>query len=270
MKRSKKSVALLLSGLAIVGLAFGATLVLPASTQAAGMFGQAAPSAERQFPFPDRSVRMGGQDTYLADALDITVDELTAAREAASQAAIQQAVDEGLITQEQADVLLSRDRFGGRGFPGGRLGFGRANIDHQALLAEALDISVEALQDAQKDAADARLEQAVADGNITQEQADLIKAEQSLRDYLAATGVFENAVGQAVEDGVLTQEQADAILSGPWGGRGGFTGGMRGGSPFMGRGHRGMGGFPGLGTGDSTTIPQRAPALSVAPNATSA
>ncbi|MBN1121075.1 MAG: hypothetical protein JXJ17_08350 [Anaerolineae bacterium] len=48
----------------------------------------------------------------LADALGVSVEELQAAHEAALSATAEQAVEEGLLTQEQADQVLSGDGFG--------------------------------------------------------------------------------------------------------------------------------------------------------------
>ena len=60
----------------------------------------------------------------LADALGIDVDKLQAAYETARTAAIEEAVDQGLITREQADEMLvwgnaKRGWFGFRGFDRG-------------------------------------------------------------------------------------------------------------------------------------------------------
>jgi predicted RNA-binding protein associated with RNAse of E/G family len=167
--------------------------------------------------------RMGdSQNTYLADALGITVAELQAAQQDAAEAAIDQAVAEGLITETQAELAK---QFSGRfahGFAmSGHLGrFGNANIDPEALLANALGISVDELQIAQEEAQDAALAQAVEDGRITPEQAEQMAAMRELMDYFQEHGVpaqmkavIEDAVQAAVEDGVITQEQADEFLS---------------------------------------------------------
>ncbi|GIV78434.1 MAG: hypothetical protein KatS3mg050_2828 [Litorilinea sp.] len=44
----------------------------------------------------------------LADALGVTLEELQAAVTQAQEAAVQQAVDDGLITQAQADRILAQ------------------------------------------------------------------------------------------------------------------------------------------------------------------
>ena len=46
-------------------------------------------------------------DKHLADALGITVDELNAAQEKAAAARLAQAVTDGRLTQEQADLVTA-------------------------------------------------------------------------------------------------------------------------------------------------------------------
>ncbi len=202
----------------------------------------------------------GGQaDTYLADALGVTVDDLTAAYSAVRVAAIDQAVTDGLLTQEQADALKS-----GTGHIAGRgLAPIQQNKDAQdALLAEQLGITVEQLQAAETTANDARLAAAVTAGQITQEQADQMKAQDAFRQYMNQTDVqaqlkaaYTSAVQGAVQAGVITQEQADTILSNS----NGF--GRFGEMPGFGGRHGGRGGFGGPGMQlPSGQQPQNAPA----------
>ena len=184
-------------------------------------------------------------ETLLADALGISVEELQAAQDTAQakvlDAALAQAVADGKLTQAQADAFKELQGLrGNRSFGEFRMG----SEDHEAYLAEALGITVEELQAAKDAAAVAGLAQAVADGKITQEQADLMTAGLALKDYVGEKlqGIYEETVQQAVQDGVITQEQADQLLDSESGffGRGGFPGGMRGGfSDGM------RGGFPG-------------------------
>ena len=98
---------------------------------------------------------------------------------------------------------------------------------------------------AQQKAADARLAQAVQDGRITQEQADLQKAAQALRQYIEDNDLYGKAVTAAVADGVLTQAQADAILSAKTGMHG-FGGDFGGFMPGGRGGHGGMGDMDGF------------------------
>jgi hypothetical protein len=75
--------------------------------------------------------------------------------------------------------------FGGmRGFGRhGMFGFG-TSFDYDAFIADALDVTVEELQAARQAAAEAALEQAVAEGVITEEQAELMNARHALMDYI--------------------------------------------------------------------------------------
>jgi len=199
---------------------------------------------------PDFEGDRGDQGQALADALGITLEELQAAQEAARAAAIAQAVDDGLLTQEQADQILSGEG-GFRGGPGPHLG----PDGGKELLADALGISAEELEAAINEVEAARLAAMVESGAITQEQADMISAQRTVEGYidreaLQATiqAAYEDAINQALEDGVITQAQADTLLSnaanlglrgfgpgfgGPgFDGRGGHHHGPRGGEGF--------------------------------------
>jgi len=232
MNKNRKWAVIATAGAFVVVAALAAVLVVPQTAMAAP-----ASAAEFHRGMPPRGMAMQA-DSYLADALGITTNELQAAQEAAHVAAIDQALEQGLITQAQADALKGNQRFsfGGRGGMFGFFGM-KAEIDHEALLADALGITAEELQAAQQKAADARTEQAIADGKLTQEQADLMKAKQALQQYLSEQGFFAKAVQQAVEAGIITQAQADSILSRDGAGMMGFSKG----------GMRGFAGFPGFG-----------------------
>jgi len=170
---------------------------------------------------------------------------------------------------------------GMRGFGGGHFGGrGGMNSDMDSSLADELGIDVEALQAAREAVREAGLAQALADGDLTQEQFDMMAAREALRDYLdpqallaevlgvdevdlegkrlpevieeqgldmetvreSLTEAHADAIAEAVSDGVITQEQADALAE--FDGRGDFEQGMRGGE-FGGRGMRGgMHAFP--------------------------
>ncbi len=218
--------------------------------------------------------------TYLAEALGITSDELQAAYESAQAAALQQAVDDGWLTQKMADWLTDR------GLPGMRIfGFVDEAIDFEALLADALGITPDELQAAREAAQNAALADAVEAGHLTEKQAALIAARQAMRAYLEKDELIANALGitseelqaaraagqripdllaelgleqadfeanlqtaweealqQAVDDDTITQEQADLLLEQ------GFKGRMiLDGRDGPGRGNHpgGMEGFPG-------------------------
>ncbi|WP_322793009.1 hypothetical protein [Bellilinea sp.] len=230
----------------IVGISLGALALILAFGLAAQAFQTVSANALPQVggPFGGGRGMMGPNDgEALAEALGITTDELTSAYQKAVQAAVQEGVEKGLITQAQADAILnSTGRFGGRGMLGWLFQNG---VDFQAHLADALGISVDELQAAYVKAAEIRLEQAVADGRITEEEAELLRARHTLFNnetfQSSMQAAFENAVKEAVANGVITQQQADLLLQqGGFGMRGGFMG-LGGGCHGAGRGGFGRG-----------------------------
>lgn len=143
----------------------------------------------------------GNHDTLLAEELGITEEELQSAQESARDKGMQQALEKGTITEEQYDNYQTQQAL-------------REAIDQQALMAEALGITVDELDDqtlsewldelgldretfqAQlKSAHDAAIEQAVADGVITQEQADALP-DQGMR---GGRGNMDKRSGQMPE-----------------------------------------------------------------------
>jgi hypothetical protein len=247
---------------AVVGLVAYRSANAAASIVAApANYGFGQGSFERGPGGPGRPEPQSNED--LAEALGISVDDLNAAYTAANAAALEQAVKDGLITQAQADELKANKE----AFPfGGRWGgwLSQKGIDYDALLADALGITTEKLQAARDQVRDANIDQAVTDGKLTQEQADLMKgrnalfADQGFRS--AMQSAFEAAVKQAVSDGVITQAQADLILKEQDGA--GFPGmrgfdGPPGGPGFDGpHGHGRRGGqMPGNPPDTTTTTP---------------
>jgi len=175
----------------------------------------------------------------LADALDVSVEDLQSAYEAAFRQALEQSVndalEQGLITQERADAILDGEEHMGRG-KGFRMGMGISpggNLDE--LVAGQLGISVEEFQAAQSELHTAMIEQAVAEGEMTQTAADLSLARQAVRGYMedAWTTAYQGAVQSALDAGAIDQAQADLLLDNigsgfpggfgrmPMGGRGG-------------------------------------------------
>lgn len=180
-------------------------------------------------------------DAYLAEALGLTVEELQAARRQATAAYLADAVTAGDITQEQADLMLAKVALNGI-------------IDRHALLAEGLGMTVEALT-------------AALEGG--QSLSDLMTAAGIDADTLQTNiqAAYEAAIARAVADGVITQAQADAVLAQESNGFGLFGGHGFGGHGFGGhgggrRGHHGRGGswgipslpsLPDSGSDDTTT-----------------
>ena len=170
----------------------------------------------------------------LADELGVEIEVVRDAMQAAHDEALTKAVADGLMTQEQADGL--RERMGQLAFdayyfprarPEGlewpdRDGLHRENVD--AAIADALGLTVDELQEARED------------GKTLAELAET--AGVSLDEVLdAMRAARADAIQQAVEDGQLTQEQADRFQNRtfPFGERGSWPeapwsecGGLRG------------------------------------------
>lgn len=165
----------------------------------------------------------GGKISYsqqdLADALGVDLTKLQAAYETANTEALKQAVEQGLITQAQADEITARGLSNGpiRGYKHlFSIDDANSGIDYNALLAKALGITTDQLTTAYQAAFIMAVNNAVTAGTLTQAQADLMIG----RAALAADATFQSsiqsayeaALQQAVTDGVITQAQADAIL----------------------------------------------------------
>lgn len=200
----------------------------------------------------------------LAEALGISVEELESAQQTAFETSIASAVEEGNITQEQADQILEREGSFRRGF--GMRGHGKHGLGHGglgngnnyiSLLAAELGITVEELQAARQSTKAAALEQLVDEGIFSEEQAENARASAALRAYLDHSSLIAEALGmslealeaekeagnslpriledqgmdratyrenlaaasqaaidQAVAEGVITQDQADQLQSG--------------------------------------------------------
>ncbi len=162
----------------------------------------------------------------LMGELGISEADFQAAMETAYKAAIQQAVEDGVITQEQADLILNSETILSRGGPGGLNGKGGAG-DMQGrgvpagfqgkgekmdtYLAEALGISVEELQAAREKASDAAMEAAVESGEITEEQANLMEARQALKGYINQETLTASALGITVEELQSARDQGKSI-----------------------------------------------------------
>lgn len=156
----------------------------------------------------------------LLEEQGLTFEEFRALMDDARSVAITAAVADGAITQEQADLIQSHaqdaeGRFAGRDGDRGQGGFGEDNPlqDYmQSAMADALGLSVEEL--------DAMCENGTGLRQYAEEQG------LSQEDMQAAMqAAFSSAVDAAVADGAITQEQADQIQErGGQGGRGGRGG----------------------------------------------
>ncbi len=165
--------------------------------------------------FGERGDKGAEHSQYLADALGISVDELDAAQAVVAEAAIAQAIEDGAITQEQADRMAERAGDSGGRMPimggHGRDGFDKGGVDHEALLAAELGISVEDLQAAQEEARQAGIDQAIADGNLTAEEADLMQAGHALREYIDHEAIMEEVLGLTMDELQAAREEGVSI-----------------------------------------------------------
>jgi len=212
----------------------------------AGVLGVAVYAQE-----PEPNTPFGRMVDYVEQVLDAVASKLGVERadldtaiDEARQEVIQQAVEDGVLTQEQADRMLSHLE---EGFGPGMMPFGRGGIGHfgprddwkgdwmggplgnREWLAEQLGMTVDELQ--------AELE---AGKTITE-----LAEEKGVDLDAARIEAMKDRIQQAVEDGTITQEQADWMLQGleqgfmpggrGFGGRGGRFGGFRGPGCFGGQ-----------------------------------
>jgi hypothetical protein len=152
------------------------------------------------------------RDDLLANALGVDVETLTAARETARVAAIDQALAEGLITEDEAQMLKDGefDFHHGRGFHD----FGGA-ADREALLADALDISVAELQAAEQQAHEAALAEMVDAGYLTEEEAQVMAAQQALKEAIDRKALMAEVLGLSdaeLEDALSNRESLAALI----------------------------------------------------------
>ncbi|OPX86813.1 MAG: hypothetical protein A4E53_02845 [Pelotomaculum sp. PtaB.Bin104] len=157
-------------------------------------------ASEDQTGPPDMKALCQSFVAKLAVNLGIDESTLTAAMETTRQEIIDEAVEAGTITQEQADKLSAMNKDGfcvGFGFLGGKGGpYGRGpglNLEQMAGvlgmtaeelkaeldagkkfedIANAQGLTMEQFKEKMKEARQAEIAQAVADGKLTQAQAD--------------------------------------------------------------------------------------------------
>jgi len=283
MKLQPQRAPFFLGAAAALMLTFSTAAVYPQLTQAADATPTpTAPSQDKTPAAPNFGQQQGrfgiggNREAQLAEALGISESDLQAAYLKAANAALDQAVEKGLLTQTQADNMQQRLESAsadGRGLPfaGRGIEFLRgSDIDGEALLADALGITVDDLQAAYTKAEASALSQAVENGQLTQDQADLLTARGAFQEYLRSQQKsYADQVQAALDAGAITQAQADLLLKNEqsFGGRGfgmgdDFGPDMRGGmmppldGPQMGRpgigGQGMMPGGPGMDGGRGT------------------
>lgn len=153
----------------------------------------------------------------LAEALGMSIDELTEAKAIAVANTIDQALELGLITQEEVDERISEETSNRWGLLKLLSKDERDQLDYDAFLFEALGITEEEYKAAIETIWQTKLEGAVAEGTLTQEEADAIAGQRALMDNAkfkqSIKDAYEAAIAQALEDGTITQAQADALFA---------------------------------------------------------
>ena len=153
----------------------------------------------------------------LADALSMSIDELEDAKAVAVANTIDQALELDLITQEETDELQSEERSSRRGLYKLLDSDDWDQLDYDTFLLDALGITEDAYKAALDTIEQTQSAEAVADGTITQEEADAIAGQRALMSSAEFTesikAAYEAAITEALEDGNITQEQADALLT---------------------------------------------------------
>lgn len=127
-------------------------------------------------------------DSFLADALGISVEELQEARSEAYVAAIQYAADEGYLAQRRVDQLLGVHAM-------------RGLVNEGELVAKALGVTLEEFQEARQNQALRRLFEEL---ELAPEEVKRAILEQ-----------FETIVDEALDDGQITEEQAELLKEYP-------------------------------------------------------
>jgi hypothetical protein len=195
------------------------------------------------FPFGERFKEA------VAGILGVTVEEYDAAVEQAQGEVVDEALAEGWLTEDQAERMQERMDQGpgargmGKGFMGPHGGvMGRGGDSLIGMVAEELDLSVQELfselQDG-KSIADVAGEKGVDVESIA--DAYLAQLEENLTQAVAEGKITQNQADWKLEQ---AQERVQEQLNNTWeGGFRGFPGGRRPGR---------MGGFPGQGEGTSS------------------
>ncbi|MBN1815523.1 MAG: hypothetical protein JXA14_27065 [Anaerolineae bacterium] len=240
-----------------------ATLVAVLGVAAVGAVALAQDDGDGSFDFRARV------HEAIANALGVSVEEYDAVVEEAHDQVLDEAVAEGALTQEQADAIKERQELGygpgmrGGGFlgprgghPGGMGGWmGGYENSLMAVAADQLGMAVDELVAALQDGETTIADLASAQGLDPQVIAD---------EYIAGRA---DLLAQAVADGRITQEQADLMLDHmaeevvehlsepfPFGGHG--QGGCLGGTGTPGSFGRGrMGGGMGPGRFQNPAVP---------------
>jgi hypothetical protein len=164
------------------------------------------------------------RQALLADELGISVEALASANETARDAAIAEALENGDITQEQIDLREAKEALDDV-------------FDRRETAAEILGLTVEEIEAAREDGT--TKEELLEDAGLTQEEFKEAQEEAKTE-----------AIEEAVTNGDITEEQATIINDAPAGERGNGQGNGGHGNGGQGSGGRGNGGQGNGGRGN--------------------
>lgn len=186
----------------------GVTALLIAGTAMAHLGGGLVDRVDvlaRVLGISSEEVEQAKEAGTLSDLLaDVTFGELTEAYAEASGEAIDNAVAAGTITPAQADGL----RDFASGFPpSGRFGFGHGEFRELHALRGVLDVDVIAVYADVLGISIEQVEQAKADGTLR----DLIEDADRVALTAALVDARDAAIDQALADGEITAEQAELL-----------------------------------------------------------
>ncbi len=206
MKSNWKRIGVFAGLIALVGV-----VGLVSVVSAQGPAEQGASGWERGFGWMTEF--RGRMHEAVADVLGISVEEHGAVMDTARQQVLEQAVDEGVLSQEQADRMLERM---GAGFSRGIMPFRQGHKGHGGrgmgswmggpensligVAADQLDLTVDELL--------AELEDGMSIADVAG-QHDVVA--QTIAD--AFIPVRTEKLDEAVAEGRITQEQADEMLA---------------------------------------------------------
>jgi len=152
----------------------------------------------------------------LAEALGISLDELVEARSVAVENLIDKAVEFGFMTQDDADELKLEEQVNRKVLHKYLSLAEIAVLKEYHFYLDALNIAEEEFEAAIETVQQVKLEAAVAEGTLTQEEADAITGWQALKEDTkfndSIKEAYTSAIEEALEDCTISQAQADALL----------------------------------------------------------
>jgi len=177
-------------------------VLLAAVILAGAVSGMAFASTDDQTNKPDFTAMYQSFISKFAANLGVSEDQVKDALEATKTQMLDEAVEQGKLTQEQADRIKSNDKgfgFPGFGFDHGRGGGFKGRGPNTEAMANVLGITTDQLNTQIQSGK--KIEDLVAEKGMTMEQF----GEKMLE-------LKKEEISKAVSDGKITQEQADQMI----------------------------------------------------------